>query len=365
MVEVILEHVTKQYDNGFKAVDDVNLKIKDKEFVVLVGPSGCGKTTTLRMIAGLEEISSGKVVIGEKVVNDLKPKDRNIAMVFQSYALYPHMSVYDNMSFALKLAKRPKDEIESRVKEAAGILGIEDQLQKKPRELSGGQRQRVALGRAIVRKPAVFLMDEPLSNLDAKLRVKMRIELKRIHQRLGATTIYVTHDQMEAMTLADKMAVMSKGVLQQYSPPLHAYNRPANKFVAGFVGSPSMNFLEGSVVSSDAGYMFESSWGKFDIHKSVSDAMLDAKLAKSSITYGIRPEDVKVYTTKTPNAVAATVYGVEMLGDASLAYLKLDEHTEIIAQTPIDLRIGMNDQVYVDISSNKAHVFDADGIAIV
>ncbi|MEM2900909.1 MAG: sugar ABC transporter ATP-binding protein, partial [Thermoplasmata archaeon] len=189
MVEVILEHVTKKYDNGFTAVEDLNLKIKDKEFVVLVGPSGCGKTTTLRMIAGLEEITSGKIIIGENVVNDLKPKDRNIAMVFQSYALYPHMSVYDNMSFALKMQKRPKDEIDARVKEAAAILGIEDQLNKKPRELSGGQRQRVALGRAIVRKPAVFLMDEPLSNLDAKLRVKMRIELKRIHQRLGATTI--------------------------------------------------------------------------------------------------------------------------------------------------------------------------------
>lgn len=365
MVEVILEHVTKKYDNGFTAVEDLNLRIKDKEFVVLVGPSGCGKTTTLRMIAGLEEISSGKIIIGDNVVNDLKPKDRNIAMVFQSYALYPHMSVYDNMSFALKMQKRPKDEIDARVKEAASILGIEDQLNKKPRELSGGQRQRVALGRAIVRKPAVFLMDEPLSNLDAKLRVKMRIELKRIHQRLGATTIYVTHDQMEAMTLADKMAVMNKGLLQQYSSPLQAYNKPANKFVAGFVGSPAMNFLEGSLSPSDNGYRFEASWGKFEMNKSVAEALIESKLNKSTITYGIRPEDVKVYTSEMQNALPAVIYGIELLGDSSLAYIRLDENTEIIAQVAPDLHLGMNDRVYVDLSSNKAHIFDYEGIAIV
>src|SRR3989440_6264113 len=241
MARVLLKDLNKSYD-GTHAVKDVNLEIHDREFVVLVGPSGCGKTTTLRMIAGLEDISSGEIRIDEKVVNDLPPMDRDIAMVFQNYALYPHMSVYDNMAFGLKMRKFGKDEIEKRVREAADILGIGELLKRKPRQLSGGQRQRVALGRAIVRHPRVFLFDEPLSNLDAKLRVQMRVELKKLHLRLGTTAIYVTHDQVEAMTLGDRVVVMKDGVVQQVGEPLELYNSPANRFVAGFIGSPAMKF---------------------------------------------------------------------------------------------------------------------------
>jgi multiple sugar transport system ATP-binding protein len=242
MARVLLRNLNKKYDETVHAVKDVNLEIHDKEFVVLVGPSGCGKTTTLRMVAGLESITSGDVLIGETVVNDLAPMDRDIAMVFQNYALYPHMSVYDNMAFGLKMRKFGRDEISRRVKDAAEILGIGDYLNRKPRQLSGGQRQRVALGRAIVRHPQVFLFDEPLSNLDAKLRVQMRVELRKLHQRLGTTAIYVTHDQVEAMTLGDRVVVMKDGYVQQVGEPLELYNSPANRFVAGFIGSPAMNF---------------------------------------------------------------------------------------------------------------------------
>src|SRR5918994_1292315 len=243
MARVLLTNLNKKYDDTH-AVKDVNLEIRDREFVVLVGPSGCGKTTTLRMVAGLEDITSGEVRIDEKVVNDLPPMDRDIAMVFQNYALYPHMSVYDNMAFGLKMRKFQKDEIRKRVQDAAEILGIQDYLKRKPRQLSGGQRQRVALGRAIVRHPQVFLFDEPLSNLDAKLRVQMRVELKKLHQRLGTTAIYVTHDQVEAMTLGDRVVVMKDGVVQQVGEPLELYNTPANRFVAGFIGSPGVNFAK-------------------------------------------------------------------------------------------------------------------------
>ncbi len=243
MAEVTLDKIAKTYPNGFKAVMDANLKVEDKEFVVLLGPSGCGKTTTLRMIAGLEEITEGTIKIGGRVVNDVEPKDRDIAMVFQNYALYPHMTVYENMAFGLKLRKTPKPEIEQRVKEAARILGIEQLLDRKPKQLSGGQRQRVAVGRAIVRNPKVFLFDEPLSNLDAKLRVQMRAELKRLHQNLQATIIYVTHDQVEAMTMADKIVIMKDGIIQQIGDPYSVYFEPKNKFVAGFIGTPAMNFI--------------------------------------------------------------------------------------------------------------------------
>src|SRR5213594_3179393 len=242
MAQVMMKDLNKKYDE-VHAVKDVNLHIRDKEFVVLVGPSGCGKTTTLRMVAGLEEISSGEISIGDRVVNDLPPKDRDIAMVFQNYALYPHMTVYDNMAFGLKMRKFPKAEIQKRVQDAAEILGIQDLLKRKPRQLSGGQRQRVAVGRAIVRHPQVFLFDEPLSNLDAKLRVQMRVELKRLHDRLETTAIYVTHDQVEAMTLGDRVVVMKDGVVKQVGEPLELYERPANRFVAGFIGSPAMNFI--------------------------------------------------------------------------------------------------------------------------
>src|SRR5512145_1779900 len=250
MADVSIRQLNKKYDNGFHAVKDVNLEVRDQEFVVLVGPSGCGKTTTLRMVAGLESITSGEIAIGDTVVNNLPPMDRDIAMVFQNYALYPHMSVFHNMAFGLKMRKFEKAEINKRVRDAAAILGIEELLDRKPRQLSGGQRQRVALGRAIVRHPQVFLFDEPLSNLDAKLRVAMRTEIKELHQRLATTTVYVTHDQIEAMTMADKIVVMHDGIVEQMGTPLELYDSPANQFVAGFIGSPAMNFLKGKVKSN-------------------------------------------------------------------------------------------------------------------
>ena len=251
MASLSLKNIYKKYDNGFCAVTDFNLEVADKEFVVFVGPSGCGKSTTLRMIAGLEDITEGEFYIGDRLVNDVEPKDRDIAMVFQSYALYPHMTVFDNMAFALKLRKVPKDEIKAKVEEAAKILGLEELLDRKPKALSGGQRQRVALGRAIVRSPKVFLMDEPLSNLDAKLRSNMRAEIIKIHNTLGATTIYVTHDQTEAMTMADRIVVMKKGVVQQVGSPKDIYDHPENLFVAGFIGAPTMNFMRGKVVEGN------------------------------------------------------------------------------------------------------------------
>ncbi len=250
MAQVILKHLDKTYPNGYQAVRDVSLEIADGEFIVLVGPSGCGKSTTLRMVAGLEETTGGEIRIGNRLVNDVAPGDRDIAMVFQNYALYPHMSVYQNMAFGLKMRRTPKAEIEKRVREAAAILSIESLLDRRPRELSGGQRQRVALGRAIVREPKVFLFDEPLSNLDAKLRVQMRTEIARLHQRLKTTIIYVTHDQVEAMTLGDRIVLMDRGVIQQIDSPLAIYQRPANQFVASFIGSPAMNFIRGQIEGS-------------------------------------------------------------------------------------------------------------------
>ena len=257
MASLSLKHICKKYPGGVLAVSDFNLEIKDKEFVIMVGPSGCGKSTTLRMIAGLEEITSGELYIGDRLVNDVAPKDRDIAMVFQNYALYPHMTVFDNMAFGLKLRKTPKEEIKRRVEEAARILDIEHLLDRKPKALSGGQRQRVALGRAIVREPKVFLLDEPLSNLDAKLRAQMRTELSKLHQKLGTTFIYVTHDQTEAMTMADRIVVMKDGVIQQVDTPQHLYDLPCNMFVAGFIGSPQMNFIESVVVKKGDTYYVE------------------------------------------------------------------------------------------------------------
>ena len=263
MASLSLQHINKTYPNGFQAVKDFNLEIEDKEFIIFVGPSGCGKSTTLRMIAGLEEISGGTLKIGDKVMNDVEPKDRDIAMVFQNYALYPHMTVYDNMAFGLKLRKVPKDQIDKAVREAARILDLEKLLDRKPKALSGGQRQRVAMGRAIVRNPKVFLMDEPLSNLDAKLRVQMRIEISKIHQRLGATIIYVTHDQTEAMTLGTRIVVMKDGVVQQVDTPQHLYEQPGNLFVAGFMGSPQMNFLDAQI--AEKGGDLIAKVGEYDI----------------------------------------------------------------------------------------------------
>jgi multiple sugar transport system ATP-binding protein len=290
MAEVRLEKVIKKFDEVV-AVDDFNLIIADKEFVVLVGPSGCGKTTTLRMIAGLETITSGNIFIGEQLINRLPAKNRNIAMVFQNYALYPHMSVFDNMAFSLEMRKRPKDEVKQRVGEAAEILGIQHLLRRKPKQLSGGQRQRVAVGRAIVRKPEVFLFDEPLSNLDAKLRVQTRLELKKLHERLATTAVYVTHDQVEAMTMGDRIVVMKDGLIQQVGSPLELYDYPANRFVGGFIGSPAMNFFEAEINGTTETICLQAGDVRIDLPSERSKQLADYK--ENHVIVGIRPEDLK------------------------------------------------------------------------
>ena len=292
MASLSLKNICKVYPNGFEAVKDFNLEIADKEFIIFVGPSGCGKSTTLRMIAGLEDISSGELKIGDRVVNDVEPKDRDIAMVFQNYALYPHMSVYDNMAFGLKLRKVPKDEIDKMVKEAAKILDLTPLLDRKPKALSGGQRQRVAMGRAIVRNPKVFLMDEPLSNLDAKLRVQMRIEIAKLHQRLGTTIIYVTHDQTEAMTLGTRIVVMKDGVIQQVDTPQNLYDKPQNLFVAGFMGSPQMNFLDAVVEVSGENASLKIAGKSIPLPPAKAKKVIEGGYAGKTVTFGIRPEDV-------------------------------------------------------------------------
>src|SRR5580698_5856205 len=314
MAQVVMRALNKTYDGDVHAVKDVNLDIRDKEFMVFVGPSGCGKTTTLRMVAGLESITSGRILIDDTVVNDLPPMDRDIAMVFQNYALYPHMSVYDNMAFGLKMRKFDKPEIQKRVREAAEILGIHELLKRKPRQLSGGQRQRVALGRAIVRHPQVFLFDEPLSNLDAKLRVQMRVELKKLHERLGTTAIYVTHDQVEAMTLGDRVVVMKDGLVQQVGDPMELYNEPANRFVAGFIGSPAMNFADVRITGESGAV-----WAEAEGMRVKVPAPLQARLAPYTgkpATFGIRPEDLHIAGAGDPAELTfdAAVEVVERLG---------------------------------------------------
>src|SRR5215211_1013532 len=314
MAQVVLSGINKFYDGAVHAVKDVNLDIRDREFMVFVGPSGCGKTTTLRMIAGLEEISSGDIRIGTQRVNDLAPMDRDIAMVFQNYALYPHMSVFDNMAFGLKMRKFERDEIRKRVQDAAEILGIQDLLKRKPRQLSGGQRQRVALGRAIVRHPQVFLFDEPLSNLDAKLRVQMRVELKKLHQRLGTTAIYVTHDQVEAMTLGDRVVVMKDGLIQQVGEPLELYNNPANKYVAGFIGSPAMNFV-GTMIEEVGGAVYATNpTMRIRVPEQIAARMGPHK--GKPVTLGIRPEDLHMAAGADPDDLSfdAVVEVAEQLG---------------------------------------------------
>ena len=316
MAQVVLKDLNKKYDE-VHAVKDVNLTIRDKEFMVFVGPSGCGKTTTLRMVAGLEEITSGEISIGERIVNDLPPKDRDIAMVFQNYALYPHMSVYDNMAFGLKMRKFPKPEIAKRVQDAAEILGIQELLKRKPRQLSGGQRQRVAVGRAIVRHPQVFLFDEPLSNLDAKLRVQMRVELKRLHERLETTAIYVTHDQVEAMTLGSRVVVMKDGYVQQVGEPMEIYSRPQNKFVAGFIGSPAMNFIPATITEQSGTLYAEASGLKVKVPADRAARMGAYK--GQTVALGIRPEDLRVSSSDANDqAFDAVVDVVEPLGSEIL-----------------------------------------------
>jgi multiple sugar transport system ATP-binding protein len=348
MATVTFEQVNKRFGD-FVAVKDLDLAIQDGEFMVLVGPSGCGKTTSLRMIAGLEEISSGTLRIGDRVVNDVAPKDRDIAMVFQSYALYPHMSVRDNMSFGLKLKKVPKPEIEKRVAEGAGMLGLENLLDRKPRELSGGQRQRVALGRAIVREPAVFLMDEPLSNLDAKLRVETRANIARIHQRLGTTTVYVTHDQVEAMTMGTRIAVMDKGALQQVGPPQELYDHPRNLFVAGFIGSPSMNFVDvkasGSSVSG-AGMSFPipTRFGTVD---------------GKDLVAGFRPEHLDLGDAGDAAAIRAKADVVEYLGDEVLLHVTVQGHEgDVVAVVSSEHRVKPGDVLDLKLPLEKLHLFD-------
>jgi multiple sugar transport system ATP-binding protein len=351
MATVTFDHVWKRFGE-FAAVKDLNLEIGDGEFMVLVGPSGCGKTTSLRMIAGLEEVTEGTLKIGDRTVNDVAPKDRDIAMVFQSYALYPHMSVYDNLAFGLKLRKVPKAQIDSRVKDAARILGLED-LQKKPRELSGGQRQRVALGRAIVREPAVFLMDEPLSNLDAKLRVQTRAEIARLHQRLGTTTVYVTHDQVEAMTMGSRIAVMDKGVLQQVGTPQDLYDNPKKLFVAGFIGSPSMNFLnvtaDGSNVSGDGVTL--------PVPTRYRSNMDGAK----TLVAGFRPEHLELGDMANAATIRAKADVVEFLGDEELLHVTIPNHEgDVVAVVSSEHRVKPGDVLDLKLPLEKLHLFDRE-----
>ncbi|MCI5730480.1 MAG: sn-glycerol-3-phosphate ABC transporter ATP-binding protein UgpC [Eubacterium sp.] len=363
MASLSLKNINKVYPNGFHAVKDFNLEIEDKEFIIFVGPSGCGKSTTLRMIAGLEEISSGELWIGDKLVNDVEPKDRDIAMVFQNYALYPHMSVYDNMAFGLKLRKVAKDQIDRLVHEAAKILDIEHLLDRKPKALSGGQRQRVAMGRAIVRDPKVFLMDEPLSNLDAKLRVQMRIEISKLHQRLETTIIYVTHDQTEALTLGTRIVVMKDGVVQQVDSPLDLYMKPQNLFVAGFIGSPQMNFIDAKVVETDGevNLMFGSNSVKLPNDK--AKKLLDAGYKDKVVTFGIRPEDIKdeeMFISNSPDTtLEATVKVYEMLGAEVFLYFTVDGFDITVRVNPrTTARPG--DTIKIAMDGSKIHLFDKE-----
>ena len=362
MASLSLRNIYKVYPNGFNAVKDFNLEIEDKEFIIFVGPSGCGKSTTLRMIAGLEEISKGELYIDGKLVNDVEPKDRHIAMVFQSYALYPHMSIYDNMAFGLKLRKMPKAEIDKRVREAARILDIEHLLDRKPKLLSGGQRQRVAMGRAIVREPKVFLMDEPLSNLDAKLRVQMRLEISKLHQRLQSTIIYVTHDQTEAMTLGTRIVVMKDGVIQQVDSPQNLYDYPDNLFVAGFIGSPQMNFIDATVVKEGGELFLE--YG--DHHRVILTPERATKLADyvgREVTFGIRPEDVfaseKYEAAHEHNTVEASVRVFEMLGAEVFLYLTVDGFDVTCREHP-STKAKPGDIMSISFDVNKIHVFDKE-----
>jgi len=351
MARVSIRKLNKKYDNGFHAVKDVNLEIEDKEFLVLVGPSGCGKTTTLRMVAGLEEITSGEIRIGERVINDLPPMDRDIAMVFQNYALYPHKTVFDNMAFGLQMRGYPKEEVKKRVQDAAEILGIEALLARKPRQLSGGQRQRVAVGRAIVRHPEVFLFDEPLSNLDAKLRVQMRVELKRLHERLETTAIYVTHDQVEAMTLGTRVVVMKDGLVQQVGAPLELYGRPANKFVAGFIGSPAMNFVDVAIQAGNGRLWAEAQGFRIRVPDRISSQ------AGKRVTLGVRPEAVRIANGVDDYSFATEVDVVEPLGNEILLNFRAGG-VPMVARVDPGTRVNAHDAVRFALDPARLHFFD-------
>jgi len=362
MAQVSLRHVTKIFPGGIVAVKDFNLGVESKEFIVIVGPSGCGKSTTLRMIAGLEEVTSGEIYIGNKLVNDIPPKDRDIAMVFQNYALYPHMNVYENMAFGLRLRGYSKAEIDERVTEAARILGITHLLKRKPKELSGGEKQRVAVGRAIVRKPLVFLFDEPLSNLDAKLRVEMRAELNKLHNRLQTTMIYVTHDQVEAMTLGSRIVVMKDGIIQQVADPLTLYNHPVNKFVASFIGTPPMNFVSGRIIKDNGKYYFEG--GRFKVK--VVENMIKAleKYEGKEVIFGIRAEDIydKLFTTYSSpdNTIKVTVEIIEPMGSEVYLHLNTGENILVARLGKVSSFPLVNQKIDVVLDMNKAHFFDKD-----
>ncbi len=358
MATVELRNISKVYEGGVKAVDSANLTINDKEFVVLVGPSGCGKTTTLRMVAGLEEISSGELYIDGKIMNDVAPKDRDIAMVFQNYALYPHMTVYDNMAFGLKIRKYPKQEINARVHEAAQILDIEELLDRKPKALSGGQRQRVAVGRAIVRKPKVFLFDEPLSNLDAKLRVQMRAELSALHHRLQATMIYVTHDQVEAMTMGDRIVVLKDGLIQQIGTPLGLYNTPVNRFVAGFIGSPPMNFMKVGLKMENGKMIADE--GTFRLELTAQQAEALRSYAGRDAIFGIRPEDlVYVEGGERANAIPTKVEVVEPLG-AEIHLWVSTKNNQVVARVPPRHVFHVGEDAVLKPDLAKIHFFDIE-----
>ena len=366
MAKVVLEHIFKIYPNGFVAVNDACLEIEDQEFVVLVGPSGCGKSTTLRMVAGLEEISKGSIYIDGRKINDVPPKNRDIAMVFQNYALYPHMSVYENMAFGLQLRRYPKAEIEARVKEAADILGIQSMLERKPKELSGGQRQRVAVGRAIVRKPKAFLFDEPLSNLDAKMRVQMRTEISKLHGRLSSTMIYVTHDQVEAMTMGDRIVVMKDGFIQQVAPPLELYDRPANQFVAGFIGSPPMNFFTGTLEQREGALWFNE--GTFAVRVEEPQARQVAARVGQPVVFGIRPEfvhDARHAPSIGPHHVArARIEVVEPMGAEVFIYFTTGRHN-FIARVGTRDTADVGQELAVAFDLAHAHFFDASSGAAI
>jgi multiple sugar transport system ATP-binding protein len=356
MARVLMRSLNKKYDE-VHAVIDVNLEIHDQEFVVLVGPSGCGKTTTLRMVAGLESITSGNISIDEKVVNELAPMDRDIAMVFQNYALYPHMSVYDNMAFGLKMRKFDKPEIARRVQEAAEILGIHELLKRKPRQLSGGQRQRVALGRAIVRHPQVFLFDEPLSNLDAKLRVQMRVELKKLHERLGTTAIYVTHDQVEAMTLGDRVVVMRDGRVQQVGDPMELYSSPANRFVAGFLGSPAMNFAGVRIAAQNGGLWAEREGIRIKVPQPIVPRL--GNYAGKEVTFGVRPEDMHIAGEADPKDLSfdAAVEVVERLGSEILLDVAVGSATMVASVAPT-ATAKVHEKLRLAVNPERLHFFD-------
>ena len=363
MASLSLKNVCKVYPNGFEAVKDFNLEIADQEFIIFVGPSGCGKSTTLRMIAGLEDISSGELKIGDRVVNDVEPKDRDIAMVFQNYALYPHMSVYDNMAFGLKLRKVPKDEIDKMVREAARILDLEALLERKPKALSGGQRQRVAMGRAIVRNPKVFLMDEPLSNLDAKLRGQMRIEISKLHQRLGTTIIYVTHDQTEAMTLGTRIVVMNAGIVQQVDTPQVLYDSPCNLFVAGFIGSPQMNFVDATCKVKGNDVYLVAGPSEIKLAPEKAKKLVDGGYNGKTVVLGIRPEDVHDepdFLAKSPDTVIeAKIRVYEMLGAEVFLYFDY-EGANMTARVEPSTKARTGDTVKFALDASKIHVFDKE-----